>query len=333
MRPSLGIATLVVSCVFVHSAGSVLAAGGTAVQASLIEQQTIVWNYNFERCLVSPPAKTMKAIQWDSNLATRASNMAQLCQYTSTDVNQGVVLSTGATTTFDGAMSYMRTTLANDYDYYKNVSKSGRYDVRPYKQMILATQSKVGCALAACPSGIYDTISKKPLIAPNGQMNQSWVVCKYAYDAGHSQPYTLGTYNDKNDACPQVFAGKMKIAASLGRQAACVSYLKAEECSTSGDTFLVTRTAAANGSAAYQIFNTTLKKCLTADGPGNVNYGSCLEQNAKFSIGKRNNPYMAFTSFASGNCLQMVPGPYGSTYFSPQKCNNSEPQQQFTFIR
>jgi hypothetical protein len=334
MRPHLGIATLVVSYVFVHSEGSVSAAGGSVVQASPIDQQMIVWNFNFERCLVNPPAKTMKAIQWDSGLATGAANMAQSCTYTGTNVNQSAVLDTAATITFGAALNYTRSTLANDYDYYKNLSKSGAYDVRPYKQMILATQTKVGCAQAACPAGIYDTINKKPLIAPNGQLNRSWVVCKYSDDAGHDRPYTQGSYGDANDACPQVFAGKMKIAAkNLPKKMPCVSYLKAEECSTSGDTFLVTRSADASGAAVYQIFNTTRKMCLTADQYGNVTYGSCFDQVAKFKIGKRNSPYMAFSSAASGRCVQMVPGAYGSTSFTAQTCKNDELQQQFTFTR
>jgi hypothetical protein len=334
MRPHLGIAILAVSCVLAHADRSALAAEGAVVQASASDQLTILWHYNAERCLVSPPARTMKAIQWDSNLATAASNMARTCQYTSTSVNQGVVLSTDATITFDSALSYVRTTLARDYDYYQSKSKSGLYDLRAYKQMILATQTKVGCALAACPGGIYDTINKRQLNAPDGRLNRSWAVCKYYNEAGTGRPYTQGSYNDQNEACPNVFAGKMKTAGTgFSANPPCVTYKRVEQCSTSGDTFLVTRTADASGSAVYQIYNVNRKMCITAPNLPNVDYGPCTNQVVKFKLENRNSPWMAFRSVVSGLCLYMSPGSYGSSQLMQTKCDAKELRQMFTFIR
>lgn len=312
-----------------------LAGEKSVLALSLSDSAEATAQFNLERCLVNPPAKSMNFITWDPDLATKAANKANRCTYDGRLGSQAVFVKADQTATLREAITFIRTTLRNDYDYEKNASKSLKYDVRPYKQTVLAKETKFGCAVSQCPKGIISAIDGKPMTDPANPTRFvfSWVVCEFRNDAGQASPYTRASSTDgKTDACGgESLSGKMKIAFPDNK---CVDYLKAVSCSGEGvDKFVVTKSS----NNVVQLKNLESNSCLRSNGSTKVStwmtYGSCANTDANFELQERTNHYYAFKHKDSNLCLEMSPGSYGSTQLQKRACDTNSKIQQFTFIQ
>ncbi|KAL5509026.1 hypothetical protein EMCRGX_G004307 [Ephydatia muelleri] len=147
-------------------------------ETTLNPQQLLDAHLNY-RAKVVPLASNMKPMTWDSQLAAKAQDYAQKCNWGHNPDRTSPLGKTGEniymTTGSPSDCSVAVTSWNNEKDYYNydtNVCQTGKV-CGHYTQLVWASSNKVGCGAFRCPK-----------LTGSASTNALLVVCNY-YPAGN----------------------------------------------------------------------------------------------------------------------------------------------------